>query len=71
MSAYLSDLRSQPARAGKRVMAPGDREWEIERSRSVHGIPIPQPLEKDFNLLAAELAIPPIKIALSQSGVKP
>lgn len=66
MRGYLRDLRSQPARARKRVMAPGDREWEIERLRGLHGIPISEPLENDFNLLASELKIPRLKVTLAK-----
>lgn len=52
MRAYLSDLRAQPARPGTQVMAPGDREWAIEAQRLEHGIPISEPLWKEFDRLA-------------------
>ena len=71
MRAYLRDLRSQSARAGKRVMAPGDREWETEHFRATNGIPISQSLENEFNLLAGELNITPLKIVPSPREVKP
>lgn len=58
MANYLSTLRSQPARPGKKVMAPGDREWAVERERSEQGIPIPAPLWREFEHLADRLSIP-------------
>lgn len=39
MAAYLSALRNTPAKAGEKVMAPGDREWDIAEQRA-SGIPI-------------------------------
>ncbi|WP_019997615.1 Ldh family oxidoreductase [Aureimonas ureilytica] len=41
MSAYLAALRASPAVEGAGpVMAPGDREWAVERERLAQGIPI-------------------------------
>jgi ureidoglycolate dehydrogenase (NAD+) len=57
MDAYLSDLRSQPARANTRVMAPGDREWSIEEQRGKQGIPIGESLRRQFEELADRLRI--------------
>jgi len=38
---YLANLRSAPVREGaERVMAPGDREWEVAAERDAEGIPI-------------------------------
>jgi ureidoglycolate dehydrogenase (NAD+) len=37
---YLADLRASAARAGQKVMAPGDREWEVEAERQRTGIPV-------------------------------
>lgn len=37
---YLTSLRGSPARAGGRVMAPGDREWEEMDRRRAEGIPV-------------------------------
>ncbi|HZP79532.1 MAG TPA: Ldh family oxidoreductase [Pseudolabrys sp.] len=37
---YRDALRAVPARAGERVMAPGDREWDVEAARLRDGIPI-------------------------------
>lgn len=38
--AYLEALRGSPVKAGGRVMAPGDREWEVEADRAANGIPV-------------------------------
>lgn len=40
MRSYLAALRSAPAVAGGKVMAPGDREWAVERQRLQDGIPV-------------------------------
>jgi ureidoglycolate dehydrogenase (NAD+) len=61
MRGYLSDLRGQPARASRRVMAPGDREWSVEEQRREHGIPLSEPLRREFEELAERLRIPPLK----------
>ncbi|CAO3428734.1 Ldh family oxidoreductase [Azospirillum endophyticum] len=37
---YLADLRGAPARPGKMILAPGDREWAVEAERRRDGIPI-------------------------------
>lgn len=37
---YLGALRGSPARAGGRVMAPGDREWAVMEERQASGIPL-------------------------------
>ncbi|MET3924276.1 Ldh family oxidoreductase [Devosia sp. 2618] len=38
---YLFNLRSAPVRAGaERVMAPGDREWEVMATRQQDGVPV-------------------------------
>jgi len=62
MCAYLSDLRTQCARAGKQVLAPGDREWAIEARRREQGIPIPKALNHDLNQLADRLHISRIQL---------
>jgi LDH2 family malate/lactate/ureidoglycolate dehydrogenase len=59
MASYLAALRGSPAAAGTRVMAPGDREWEVERTRLAEGIPFPSPLRASFDPLADELKIAP------------
>ncbi len=40
MTEFLDELRAQPARPGRRVMAPGDPEWAAWDERSAHGVPI-------------------------------
>jgi LDH2 family malate/lactate/ureidoglycolate dehydrogenase len=57
IAAYLADLRATPARPGARVMAPGDREWDCEASRSATGIPVAPPLMAEFRRIAEDLAL--------------
>src|SRR5215472_12786211 len=57
MRAYLNDLRSQPAKSGKRVMGPGDREWSIIEERRHRGIPVMIHLRGEFDRLADNLHI--------------
>ena len=40
MRRYLDALRSAPAVEGGKVMAPGDREWAVERQRRENGVPV-------------------------------
>lgn len=40
MATYLEALRAGPPRPGAAVMAPGDREWQVEAERERDGIPI-------------------------------
>jgi len=40
ITAYLAALRNSPARAGARIMAPGDREWAEMEHRQAQGIPL-------------------------------
>jgi LDH2 family malate/lactate/ureidoglycolate dehydrogenase len=60
MERYLDALRGSPARAGERVLAPGDREWAEADRRAVQGIPIDPETEKAFRRLASKygLALP-------------
>jgi ureidoglycolate dehydrogenase (NAD+) len=39
MTRYVGALRSVPAVAGERVLAPGDREWEVDANRA-GGVPV-------------------------------
>ena len=57
MRAYLHDLRSQPAKAGRKVMAPGDREWAVMRERKDRGIPIMARLREELDLLSDDLGV--------------
>jgi LDH2 family malate/lactate/ureidoglycolate dehydrogenase len=61
MRAYLHDLRNQPAKPGRRVMAPGDREWSIMEERKHEGIPVMRHLRAEFDRLSDELGIKRIK----------
>jgi LDH2 family malate/lactate/ureidoglycolate dehydrogenase len=57
MAAYLKALRSQSARSGKTVMAPGDREWRVEDDRRLSGVPIDAATIAELNQCADELGI--------------
>ncbi|WP_459614640.1 Ldh family oxidoreductase [Bordetella sp. 2513F-2] len=52
MRHYLEALRASPPRAGMRVMAPGDREWEVARQRDAQGVEIDPDTEAAFRQLA-------------------
>ena len=55
--AYLRDLRNQQAKAGRKVMAPGDREWAVMQERKHRGIPIMTHLREELDLLSDNLGI--------------
>jgi LDH2 family malate/lactate/ureidoglycolate dehydrogenase len=57
IAAYLADLRATPARPGKRVLAPGDREWACEAERNATGIPLAPALLQEFQQIAADLGM--------------
>jgi ureidoglycolate dehydrogenase (NAD+) len=57
MRGYLHDLRSQPAKTGRRVMAPGDREWSMMEERRQRGIPVMRRLREELDCLACGLGI--------------
>jgi LDH2 family malate/lactate/ureidoglycolate dehydrogenase len=57
MSRYLTALRSSPARAGRSVLAPGDREWDEAERRDVRGVPIDPETEQSFKDLAGRYGI--------------
>jgi LDH2 family malate/lactate/ureidoglycolate dehydrogenase len=61
MADYLAALRALPARNGAKVMAPGDREWVVERERSASGIPFDSPTWEAFARHATELEVPALK----------
>jgi LDH2 family malate/lactate/ureidoglycolate dehydrogenase len=54
---YLHDLRTQPAKTGKKVMAPGDREWAIMEDREQRGIPVLRHLRAELDCLSDDLGI--------------
>jgi LDH2 family malate/lactate/ureidoglycolate dehydrogenase len=49
---------STRAEGVKRIYVPGEIEFEMKAERLAHGIPIPEPVVKDFIALGQELAIP-------------
>ncbi|WP_309084374.1 Ldh family oxidoreductase [Chelativorans sp.] len=57
MRRYLAALRSSPARAGGKVMAPGDREWAEADRRAVEGIPVDPDTLAAFGRLAERFGI--------------
>lgn len=57
MERYLEQLRDSPARAGERVLAPGDREWAEADRRATRGIPIDPETERSFRRLAGRYGI--------------
>jgi LDH2 family malate/lactate/ureidoglycolate dehydrogenase len=57
MTRYLSALRGSPARAGERVLAPGDREWAEADRRATEGIPIDPHTEQAFRSLASRYGL--------------
>jgi LDH2 family malate/lactate/ureidoglycolate dehydrogenase len=58
MRAYLGDLRRQRAKQGTKVMAPGDREWEVEEDRRLRGVPISPQLKAQLDDLGDRLHVP-------------
>ncbi|MTH76143.1 Ldh family oxidoreductase [Paracoccus aestuariivivens] len=60
MRRYLQVLRDSPARQDCRVMAPGDREWEISRIRAEKGVILDPVTAKEFRVLAETLGIAPL-----------
>ena len=55
---FLADLRSQKAKRGERVLAPGDLEIEEAGVRARLGIPIDRRTWADFERLAGEFGCP-------------
>ena len=52
MQRYVETLRASPARPGKTVMAPGDREWAEADRRKAAGAPLDPATISDFRALA-------------------
>jgi LDH2 family malate/lactate/ureidoglycolate dehydrogenase len=42
----------------ERIYIPGEIEFEMKANRLTYGIPIPEPVVKDFVALGRELALP-------------
>lgn len=58
---YLDLLRVSPARDGARVLAPGDREWATARERRARGIPLDPVTARDFDDLARDFRVTPLR----------
>lgn len=58
MQRYLDVLRNSPARDGLKVMAPGDREWDVAAERERLGIPLDPATREAFARLAARHGLP-------------
>lgn len=52
MRTYLQALRSVPAQDGAEILAPGDREWRVEKERARDGIPIDPDTAAFLNITA-------------------
>ena len=59
MRRYVEVLRGSPARADCRVMAPGDREWDVARARDRAGVILDPATAEAFAKIAARLGIAP------------
>ena len=60
MRSYLDALRGIDALPGERVMAAGDREWDVERRRGAEGIPLDRHNWQVFGELAAAQGVAPL-----------
>jgi LDH2 family malate/lactate/ureidoglycolate dehydrogenase len=59
MRDYRAALRRSAARAGGRVLAPGDREWAEAARREIDGVPIDPATARDFERLAETFGLVP------------
>jgi LDH2 family malate/lactate/ureidoglycolate dehydrogenase len=57
MERYLNLLRTSKPQTGKKVLAPGDREWAEAERRRVEGIPLDPATQEDFLQLAAQTGL--------------
>lgn len=60
MRRYVESLRASPARADCRVMAPGDREWDVARARDHGGVILDPVTASAFAEWAKRLGIAPL-----------
>lgn len=60
MRRYVETLRASPARADCRVMAPGDREWDVARARDRTGVILDPVTAAAFEDWAQKLGIPSV-----------
>lgn len=67
---FLADLRGQPARAGEKVMAPGDPEWAAFADRTANGMPIDAATWRTLGDYAATfgVAIPDVLSVMAASA---
>lgn len=61
MRRYVETLRTSPAREGARVMAPGDREWQVAAQRRAEGVTLDPVTLSGFREWAGVLGIPMIE----------
>ena len=61
MRRYVQTLRNSPARPDCRVMAPGDREWDVARDRDRTGVILDPATAEAFAEIAARLEIAPVE----------
>lgn len=59
MRRYLDRLRGSAARAGGRVMAPGDREWAVAATRRAQGVTLDPATAEAFAALARRFGLTP------------
>lgn len=57
MARYLDVLRNSPAREGQRVMAPGDREWQVAAQREKSGVDIDPATRDAFAALGQKYGV--------------
>ena len=57
MESYLSLLRKNKSLENKKILAPGDREWQEAQVRKLNGIPIDPETFDSYQLLAKKLNI--------------
>jgi LDH2 family malate/lactate/ureidoglycolate dehydrogenase len=60
MRRYVDALRASPALPGRKVLAPGDREWAEAEARARDGIPLDPATRTAFSALAERLGIDPL-----------
>jgi LDH2 family malate/lactate/ureidoglycolate dehydrogenase len=59
MDKALEEIRTSPRAEGvERIYIPGEIEFEMKDERLANGIPIPEPVVRDFIALGRELAVP-------------
>lgn len=66
MARYMETLRSSPPREGHRVMAPGDREWQVAAQRRAEGVTLDPATLAGFTEWADRLGIPMVRVRESR-----